>query len=197
MFKRAVGYNNSKHVHLQLGHIHERNQQIQQATAVHDACSKKFPRSKKVWLSRISFFYRQKMWKEAREALPKCLTLLPARKHAQVVSKAAMLEYEHNFLERGRSLFEGLIDSHPKRTDLWSIYLDAHIKAHTPPKVVKPQFAEVRSLFERCCTFKLKPIKMRFFFKRWLEFEKKWGNAESQDMVRAKATEFVVENQTN
>lgn len=26
--------------------------------------------------------------------------------------------------ERGKTLFEGIIDSHPKRWDIWSIYMD-------------------------------------------------------------------------
>lgn len=34
----------------------------------------------------------------------------------------------------GQPLPQGLLDSYPKRTDLWSIYIDAHSKAHTPPK---------------------------------------------------------------
>merc|ERR1711920_1154297 len=99
-----------------------------------------------------------------RKTLPKCLAALPRRKHPVVVSKAALLEYQHGVPERGRSVFEGLLDNYPKRTDLWSVYIDAHIKANTPPKLVTPQFSEVRALLERCCTMKLKATKMRFFF---------------------------------
>jgi rRNA biogenesis protein RRP5 len=26
--------------------------------------------------------------------------------------------------ERGKTIFEGIVDSHPKRLDLWSVYID-------------------------------------------------------------------------
>lgn len=35
-----------------------------------------------------------------------------------------MLEYRLGDAERGRTIFEGIVDSHPKRWDLWSIYID-------------------------------------------------------------------------
>jgi len=191
IFRRASSHNDAKQVHLQLARIHERNSKPDLAVRAYEACCKKFPQSKKVWLAYLSCLYNKQDLDTGRKALPKCLAALPRRKHPVVVSKAALLEYQHGAAERGRSVFEGLLDSYPKRTDLWSIYIDAHIKAHTPPRVAKPDSAEVRRLLERCCTMKLKAAKMRFFFKKWLDFEKKWGDAESQELVRSKAREFV------
>jgi len=158
---------------------------------VYEACCKKFAHSKTVWLDLLALLYREADLEGARKTLPKCLTAIPKHKHPEVVSKVAMLEYQKGSVERGRSIFEGLLGSYPKRTDLWSIYLDAHIKAHTPPASPSPDLQEVRNLLERCCSMKLKATKMRFFFKRALDFEKRWGDAESQEKVRAKAREFV------
>jgi len=191
VFKRAASYNNAKHVHLQLARIHERNKKPALATKVHEACCRKFMQSKKAWLAFLAFLYRQEDLEGGRKTLPRCLAALPRRKHPVVVSKAALLEYHHGSPERGRSIFEGLLDSYPKRTDLWSVFLDAHIAANTPPRVAKPYLSEVRSLLERCCTMKMKVAKMRFFFKRWLDFEKRWGDTESQESVRERAREFV------
>jgi len=191
VFKRASSYNNAKHVHLQLARIHERNKKPELATKVHEACCRKFPHSKKAWLALLAFLYRQEDLEGGRKTLPRCLTAIPRRKHPVVVSKAALLEYHHGSQERGRSIFEGLLDSYPKRTDLWSVFIDAHIAANTPPRVAAVGLKEVRQLLERCCTMKLKAAKMRFFFKRWLDFEKRWGDTESQELVRGKAREFV------
>jgi len=193
VFRRAVSHNIAKHVYLQYARIHERNKKTQKATGVYETCCTKFPQSKKVWLSFLTFMYQQGDLEGGRKTLPKCLAALPRRKHPVVVSKAALLEYRLGAAERGRSIFEGLLDSYPKRTDLWSVYIDAHIKAHTPPSVASADLATVRSLLERCCSQKLKAVKMRFFFKRWLDFEKRWGDVESQETVRAKAREFVSE----
>ena len=42
----------------------------------------------------------------------------------KTISKFAQLEYKFGDPERGKTIFEGIVDSHPKRWDLWSIYLD-------------------------------------------------------------------------
>ena len=42
----------------------------------------------------------------------------------KTISKFAKLEYKLGDPERGKTIFEGIIDSHPKRWDLWSIYID-------------------------------------------------------------------------
>lgn len=34
------------------------------------------------------------------------------------------MEYKLGDPERGKTIFEGIVDSHPKRWDLWSIYID-------------------------------------------------------------------------
>jgi rRNA biogenesis protein RRP5 len=191
IFKRAAAHNDAKQVHMQLARIHERNKKPELAIKVYEMSCRKFAQSQKVWLALLTFMYGQNDLEGGRKTLPKCLAALPRRKHPLVVSKAALLEYQQGSAERGRSIFEGLLDSYPKRTDLWSVYIDAHIKAHTPPKVNKAELGEVRSLLERCCASRLKVAKMRFFFKRWLDFEKRFGDAESQELVRGKAREFV------
>merc|ERR1712034_102535 len=99
-------------------------------------------------------------------------------------------------VERGKTIFEGLLANYPKRTDLWSVYLDAHIKASTSLESsahikASTSLESSRELFERCVSLSLKPFKMKFFFKRWLDFEKKHGDESSQQDVKVKARAFV------
>ena|ERR1700761_6914909 len=42
----------------------------------------------------------------------------------KTISRFAQLEYKLGDPERGKTLFEGIIDSHPKRLDFWSVYMD-------------------------------------------------------------------------
>ncbi|CAE7317980.1 rrp5 [Symbiodinium sp. CCMP2592] len=179
VFRRAASHNEAKQVYLQLARIHERNKKPQLALKAYEACSRKFAHSKKVWIAFLTFLYQQGDSEGARKVLPKSLAALEKRKHPLVVSKAALLEYQTGSPDRGRSIFEGLMDTYPKRTDLWSVYLDAHIKAFTPPKAPDADRDEIRALFRRCCSMSLKATKMRFFFKRWLDFESRWGDVES------------------
>ena len=45
----------------------------------------------------------------------------------KTISKFAQLEYKLGEPERGKTLFEGIVDSHPKRWDLWTIYIDMEV----------------------------------------------------------------------
>ena len=63
-------------------------------------------------------------------------------------------------VERARSLFEGLVGNFPKRTDLWSVYLDQEIKQGEPEVI--------RALFQRATHLDLGTRKMKFFFKRYV-----------------------------
>lgn len=78
----------------------------------------------------------------ARKLLPRSLQSLDKRKRTlaswsilievtnthrsdlKTISKFAQLEYKLGDSERGKTVFEGIVDSHPKRWDLWSVYLD-------------------------------------------------------------------------
>lgn len=44
------------------------------------------------------------------------------------VGRFAQNEFEHGSVERGRTVFEGLMASYPKRLDLWNVYLDKEVK---------------------------------------------------------------------
>lgn len=54
----------------------------------------------------------------------RALLSLPHHKHIKFISQTAILEFKCGVPDRGRSLFEGILRQYPKRTDLWSIYLD-------------------------------------------------------------------------
>ena len=48
-----------------------------------------------------------------------------------------------------------------------------------------------RLVFERAIHLSLSARKMKFFFKRYLDFEQEWGSAATVEAVRKKAEEFV------
>lgn len=50
--------------------------------------------------------------------------VLPKHKHIKFNSQTAILEFKCGNPERGRSMFENILRNNPKRTDLWSVYLD-------------------------------------------------------------------------
>ena len=50
---------------------------------------------------------------------------------------------------------------------------------------------QIRRLFERVTSGKLKSRRAKYFFKRWLEYEEKNGDVKSQEHVKALAAEYV------
>lgn len=65
----------------------------------------------------------------------------------KTISKFAQLEYKLGDPERGKTIFEGIVDSHPKRWDLWSVYIDMAAS--------QDDMTSVRSILDRVFTQKM------------------------------------------
>ncbi|KAG2737307.1 hypothetical protein P692DRAFT_20889968, partial [Suillus brevipes Sb2] len=89
---------------------------------------------------------------------------------AQALSKFAQLEYTLGDAERGKTIFEGIVDSHPKRWDLWSIYMDT--------EAGRGETQSSRNIFNRVFAIKMTSHKARPSLKKWLELERKIGDEE-------------------
>lgn len=127
----------------------------------------------------------------ARALLPRALQALPPHAHLDITSKFAQLEFTspNGDPERGRTMFEGLLSTWPKRLDLWNVLLDKEIELEREEKDEK--LKRVRGLFERIVKGKLKVRQAKWIFKRWLAFEEDKGDARSVERVKAKAAEYV------
>ncbi|CAM9127824.1 unnamed protein product [Choristocarpus tenellus] len=128
VFRRACQNTNPKKVHLHLAQMHEKTGEKSEAEEAYKAASKKFRQSKKVWMAYHLSRLKQGDDEGARELLQRSLQSLGRHKHIAVITRFALNEYEYGSLERGRSIFEGLMGSYPKRLDLWNVYLDKEIK---------------------------------------------------------------------
>lgn len=123
----------------------------------------------------------------ARGLLSRATQALPDHARLPLMTKFAALEYNspNGSPERGRTMFEGLIATFPKRFDLWSQVLD-HEDGPNADKAV------IRDVFDRATKVKgLKARPAKKWFKRWADWEEKNGDAKGQEKVRAKAAEWV------
>lgn len=84
-------------------------------------------------------------------------------------------------------MFEGLVNTWPKRLDLWNVLLDLELKQGEGTE----KRERVRNVFERIIKGKLNVRKSKWVFKRWLHYEEQEGDNKSQERVQAKAAEFV------
>ena len=121
---------------------------------------------------------------KANEALKRSLQSLAKHKHIQVITNFAKTEYELGSLENARRVFENLISTYPKRTDLWNIYIDKEIKN-------SQDMSYARRLLERMSSIKFSPSKMKLIFKRFLKFEEDHGDEETLEAAKALVTNYV------
>jgi rRNA biogenesis protein RRP5 len=86
-------------------------------------------------------------------------------------------------VDRGRSVFEDLVGSYPKRTDLWHVYVDKEVKSGN--------FPQARQLYERMISAKNSAKAMKAVFKKYLSFEQLNGTQEQVEGVKVKARDYV------
>ncbi|GAA5925984.1 hypothetical protein JCM3775_005168 [Rhodotorula graminis] len=182
-FKEAAQYNDAKTVHLRMVDIYERTGKYEAEEELFKRTVKKFSQSSKVWTLFAQYYLSHGRPAEARELLPRSLKSLEKRKHVKTIVKFAQLEFKLGDAERGRTIFEGIMDSYPKRLDLWFVYVDMEIKQRN--------VAGVRALFDRILASRLSSKKGKSVFKKWLTFEKEHGDDAGVDEVKHRAVAFV------
>lgn len=99
------------------------------------------------------------------------------------VFRYAVCEFDSGSEDRGRSVFEELVGTYPKRTDLWHVYVDKEVKSGN--------HLQARQLFERMISAQHNAKAMKAAFKKYLLFEQQHGSLDQQEGVKNKAREYV------
>jgi rRNA biogenesis protein RRP5 len=201
VFERAVVYNDPKTVHMALAKIYQEAiasdpSALDKAKELYGVMTKKFSGSCKVWLGHILLLYLHADTAGARRLLPAALRSLPRRKHVKITCKVAQAEYKYGSVERARTLFEGVLANAPKRVDIWSVYLTMEenrlVKSGAADNASSDDDVEsTRRLLERIVHLRMSSKKAKFFFKRFLEFEREHGTAAGVEHVKNLARQYV------
>lgn len=132
------------------------------------------------------------------------LLLLLIITEVTIISKFAQYEFKFGDSERGRTMFESLLSSYPKRVDLWSVYIDMMSKTGNISAIRLAFYLIIysiaintvlpfrRDIFERAVSLKLSVIKAKFVFKKYLAFEESHGSPATVDSVKEKAKSYVL-----
>ena len=147
--------------------------------------NKTFTSTPSLWLSYASFLMSTlspPSPARARNLLQRATQSVPSTEHRYLTTKFAALEFklENGDPERGRTIFEGLVSTYPKKGDVWDVYLSLET-AHGGEE-------NARALFERMSKLKMKKKRAKGFFKKWVEWEESVGN--SKGVAKAKAAEL-------
>ncbi|XP_036857188.1 protein RRP5 homolog [Manis javanica] len=183
VFERAVQYNEPLKVFLHLADIYTKSEKFQEAGELYNRMLKRFRQEKAVWIKYGAFLLRRGQAGASHRVMQRALECLPNKEHMDVISKFAQLEFQLGDAERAKAIFETTLSIYPNRTDVWSVYIDMTIK-HGSQK-------EARDVFERVIHLSLAPKRMKFFFKRYLDYEKQHGTEKDVQAVKKKALEYV------
>ncbi|KAI1107271.1 nucleic acid-binding protein [Jackrogersella minutella] len=189
VFKRACQVNDQQEVYQRLASIYIQEDRAGKADDLFQALVKKFgAESPEVWYNYAHWLHAvQNQPERARALLPRATQALANHARFPLMTKFAALEFNspHRNPELGRTMFEGLLATFPKRFDLWNQLLDHE-------DVPGADRAVVRDVFERAARVKgLKARAAKKWFKRWADWEEKHGDPKSRDRVSAKAVEWV------
>ena len=102
----------------------------------------RFAQSLDIWKLYLCYFLDQEARAEQHEAgaakeaakyrksfedmLARGLSVLPAKRHVALLSAVACKQYKngHQQVERGRNMFDAILDKFPRLTDQWHVYID-------------------------------------------------------------------------
>lgn len=183
IFERAIQYNDPLKAFQHLVDIYIKSEKFKDAEELYNIMVKRFRQEKSVWWKYATFLLKRGQSEATHRLLQRALKCVPEKEHVDLISKFAQLEFRMGDAVRAKALFESTLSSYPKRTDLWSVYIDMMVK-HGSQK-------EVRDIFERVIHLSLAPKRIKFFFKRYLEYEKKYGNEKTVQAVKEEALKYV------
>ncbi|KAI5969735.1 RRP5 [Candida margitis] len=200
VFKKACQYMDAFTIYQKLASILILSEKFEHARDLFKVMGKKFGQSVLTWVLYGSFLLDQNLNNEAHQVLAKALQVLPKRDHIEVVRKFAQLEFAKGEVEQARSLFEGLIADAPKRIDLWNVYIDQEIKygggENDKGVGAGSNKQQIENLFTRVIENKRVSRKQaKFFFNKWLAYEEGQGDDKMVGKVKAKAIEYVRDNE--
>lgn len=196
---RASQHNNPKQIYLRVCEMMEREVEqshgdvsvIEKADEMFTKMCKKFKSKKTVWIAHFKYLLKSGRHEEAHKLWKRSVMSLPVHKHIESMSKFAQLEYEYGSEERARTIFDALIDKHPRRMDLVFVYVDKEVK-HGDIGVARRIFDKiVNPTNHGQKKTKFNDKQMKSLFKKWYRMEDEHGDEESRMKVKVAAKEYV------
>lgn len=137
------------------------------------------------------------MLDQARTLLTEALQRISDKKlHISLIEKFSIYEFKYGNADRARAMFDSLLVNYPKRIDLLNVYIDQEIRLcklyhDTKHNDMIKQINITRSLLDKSISMSYNTKKIKFLFKKYLNFEKLYGTSQQQDIVKQKAREYV------
>ncbi|XP_053967794.1 protein RRP5 homolog [Anastrepha ludens] len=184
--KDAVTFNDPLKIYLRTVELLCDAKKTQEVIQMISLITKKFKAQPEVWLAAANAYFNIEMHERAQQLLHKALACLPEREHVNTIVAFGNLNHKYGFNEMAQTLLDQVVTSYPKRVDVWAQYVDMLVKTQ--------MIDSARSVLERAVIQKIPMKKMRTIFKKYLEFEERFGTDADAAKVKKLAKEYVKRN---
>ncbi|KAF2112865.1 hypothetical protein BDV96DRAFT_648501 [Lophiotrema nucula] len=181
-FKEAYQYNDSREIHERMIKIYITSGKLDKADTLYQSMikNKSFTPTPSLWLSYAAFLMstlQPPSPSRARALLQRATQSVPESEHRYLTTKFGALEFKipNGDPERGRTIFEGLVSTWPKKGDLWDTYMSLEMSHGSAENV--------RALYERIVAQKMKKKRAATVFRNWREWEQEQGNKKDVEKV--------------
>uniref|UniRef100_A0A2M4CYE1 Putative programmed cell death protein n=1 Tax=Anopheles darlingi TaxID=43151 RepID=A0A2M4CYE1_ANODA len=179
----AIQYNDAFKVYRRVLDILIDCQKVSEVSELLELLVKKFRKENDMWYLVADAWYRIGQTNKAKPLLSQALKSLPNRDHIPLIVKFAFLHNRHGNRDEAHLLFEQILTSYPKRTDIWSQYVDMLVKDGL--------IEEARQILERAIVQRLPMKNMKTLYTKYVTFEEKHGDRDSVRRVKQMAADYV------
>ncbi|KAH8611980.1 putative rRNA biogenesis protein [Trypanosoma vivax] len=191
VFKRTVEHSLDKLVvYERLADIFKATHKSNQLLALCRTMVSKFRDAQRTWERLGVVLVDQNKRDQLKRMMKDMGGALKRDEYALTVVHVAVYEYRNGSVENGRALLEGLIMRMPKKSDVWSVYLDQELGL-LARRAAEAAVPLVRSLFERAVATNFSAKVMQKLLTRFMAFEKAYGTPADVERVRARARSYV------
>lgn len=191
VFRRALERSdNTMTVHERLADIFAATGKKQQLVEVCKTMCSKFRKEPRVWERYARALVDSGKRDQLKRVFRDMEEAVPLKEQTLIAVHVAIHEYKTGSPEHGRAGFETLVARFPKRSDVWSAYLDQE-RALLARGAPEASVSGLRHVFERVATLSLAPKVMQSMLTQWLAFEQANGTAATVNKVKEKARAYV------
>ena len=183
VYNNALQVCERKDIMLHMCKIYKQRNDAENEEKVFRGLFKKVKGSCKVYKKYCNFLMRTSREEEIKMTIGKAKTSLDKKKMIKLQLYVARIQYKYGSVDKGRSMFEEIVENNPKRLDIWNIYIDMEQQVG--------DVTVIRRLFERVVKMKLSTKTMKTFLTKYLEFERVNGDENRMEHVREIAKSFV------
>ncbi|KXJ74018.1 hypothetical protein RP20_CCG014524 [Aedes albopictus] len=183
VLQEAIQYNDPFKVYSRVIEIVIDCGKTAEALDIIDILQKRFRKQPEMWLLLGSSYYKLGQAAKVKPLLSKALKSLETKEHIPLIVKFAFLHNRNGERDEAHILFEQILTSYPKRTDIWSQYVDM---------LVKDELIDVaRQTLDRAIAQRLPMKNMKTLYTKYVAFEEKHGDREAVKRIKQAAADYV------